>query len=139
MCKYCRAQPATEGLYCNNCLLERAHEMLKDDVIAACQEEVISQEECLFIIGPTAAALTRADLERFDEIMRNVDGCRSQSERVSKLERFRWLKGKRQGAERKAPRINGPEEAEHATYKEAGRNVSSTPSTKTNGNQRNDR
>ena len=119
MCKYCRAQPATEGLYCNNCLLERAHEMLKDDVIAAYQEEVISQEECLFIIGPT--------------------GCRSQSERVSKLERFRWLKGKRQGAERKAPRINGPEEAEHATYKEAGRNVSSTPSTKTNGNQRNDR
>jgi hypothetical protein len=80
MCKYCRAQPATEGLYCNNCLLERAHEMLLGDVIAAYQKGVITEDECLFIIGPATDPLTQADLERFDQIMRKGDGCCSQSD-----------------------------------------------------------
>ena len=74
MCKYCRAQPATEGVYCDKCLLEVAHDMLEGDVIAAYQEGVITKEECLFILGPTTAPLTQADEERFNQIMRKVDG-----------------------------------------------------------------
>ena len=74
MCKYCRAQPATEGVYCDKCLLEVVRDMLEADVIAAYQEGVITKEEYLFILGPTTAPLTQADEERFNQIMRKVDG-----------------------------------------------------------------
>ena len=75
MCKYCRAQPATEGVYCDRCLPKVACDMLKDDVVAAYQEGVITMEEYLFIFGPATGPLTEADLERFEQIMRKVDGC----------------------------------------------------------------
>ena len=74
MCEYCRAQPATEGVYCDKCLLEVVHDMLEGDLIAAYQEGVITKEEYLFIFGPTTAPLTQADEERFAQIMDKVDG-----------------------------------------------------------------
>jgi hypothetical protein len=66
----CRAQPATEGVYCDECLFDVIDDMLEGDVIAAYQEGVITKEEYLFILEPTTAALTQADEERFNQIMR---------------------------------------------------------------------
>ena len=40
-CEYCKAQLATEGIYCDDCWLEVVFDTLEGDVIAAYQEGVI--------------------------------------------------------------------------------------------------
>ena len=74
VCKYCKAQLVTEGIYCDDCSLEVAHDMLEGDVIAAYQEGIITKEEYLFLFGSTTTPLTEADEERFYQIIRKVDG-----------------------------------------------------------------
>jgi hypothetical protein len=74
MCKYCGAQPATEGAYCEKCLFKVVGDRLKSDLIDAYEDGVITKEEILFIFGPTTAPLTEADEKRFAQIMKKVDG-----------------------------------------------------------------
>jgi hypothetical protein len=74
VCKYCRTQPATEGVYCDKCLWKVVADRMKRDVITAYQEGVITMEEYLFIFGPATGPLTEADEERFARIMSKVDG-----------------------------------------------------------------
>jgi len=60
ICKYCRAQLATEGVFCDDYSLEVVFDIMEGDVIAAYQEGIITTKECLFILGSTTTPLTES-------------------------------------------------------------------------------
>jgi hypothetical protein len=48
--------------------------MIEGDVTAAYEDGVITEEECIFILGLETGPATKADEKRFGQIMKKVDG-----------------------------------------------------------------
>jgi hypothetical protein len=72
MCKRCRTRPATGGEYCEDCSLEVVEDILDGDILAAYEEGIITAEDFRFF--EEEVPLTEADIARFNEIMKKIDG-----------------------------------------------------------------